>query len=171
LPALVLGLYELPAAYRDGWKAAAFCLLRLSHPFCSKELVIALPDKPNYLAYRPPASFLCTQHTLTVFVRRKRLGLSTDGIDPLWLIVIVLAYYGLEGIIYVKKDSSVRVAPQFRLGRVILLPVSNHRGGGAASISHRCLMSKNARSWLCKSLVYYDSTTALVHPAGKTLWM
>jgi len=77
------------------------------------------------------------------------------------LIVIVLVYCGLKGIIYLKKDSSVRVAPQFHLGRVTLLPLSNHR----------CPMSENARSWLCKSLVYFNSTTALVHPHGNTLWM
>lgn len=61
---------------------------------------------------------------MSKFMRRGLVGGLPNAIGLLFL-VIALAYCVLKGIIYVKKDSSVRLASQFHLGRVILLPVSN----------------------------------------------
>ena len=98
---------------------------------------------------------------MAVSVRRAVIAPSANEMGSP-LIVIVLAYCGLKGIIYLKKDSSVGVAPQFHLGRVALLPLSNHR----CPISEKGLEAGFARAF-----VHFNSTTALVHPCGHLLWV
>jgi hypothetical protein len=58
-------------------------------------------------------------------IMRSGLIRGSPNTMSLFFLVIALAYCMLKGIIYVKKDSSVRLASQFHLDWVIPLPMSN----------------------------------------------